>query len=74
MIHRANADFWNDYHALPHGIRALAIKLADEYVWTRRAIFEERDWARHAMAPSELAMVSHWIGIRIHLGMRWADG
>jgi hypothetical protein len=26
MIHRANADFWNDY-------RALAVKLPDECVW-----------------------------------------
>ena len=26
MIHRADADFWNDYHALPAAIRALADK------------------------------------------------
>jgi len=26
MIHRANADFWNDYHALPADIRARAHK------------------------------------------------
>ena len=26
MIHRANADFWNDYHALPANIRARADK------------------------------------------------
>lgn len=26
MIHRANADFWNDYHVLPAGIRARADK------------------------------------------------
>jgi len=26
MIHRANADFWNDYHALPADIRARADK------------------------------------------------
>jgi hypothetical protein len=26
MIHRANGDFWNDYHALPADIRARADK------------------------------------------------
>jgi len=26
MIHRANADFWNDYRALPANIRARADK------------------------------------------------
>ena len=26
MIHRANADFWNDYNALPADIRARADK------------------------------------------------
>jgi hypothetical protein len=26
MNHRANADFWNDYHALPAGVRARADK------------------------------------------------
>ena len=26
MIHRANADFWNDYRALPANIRAIADK------------------------------------------------
>jgi hypothetical protein len=26
MIHRANADFWNDYHALPIDIRTRADK------------------------------------------------
>jgi hypothetical protein len=26
MIHRTNADFWNDYHALPADIRARADK------------------------------------------------
>ena len=26
MIHRANADFWNEYHALPAEIRARADK------------------------------------------------
>jgi len=26
MIHRANADFWNDYRLLPAGIRARADK------------------------------------------------
>jgi len=26
MVHRANADFWSDYHALPAEIRARADK------------------------------------------------
>jgi hypothetical protein len=26
MIHRANADFWNDYHVLPMDVRARADK------------------------------------------------
>ncbi|MGD0009642.1 MAG: hypothetical protein ABSE93_14000 [Terriglobia bacterium] len=33
MNHRANADFWNDYHALPADIRARADKQFASGCW-----------------------------------------
>jgi len=69
MNHRANADFWNDYHALPADIRARTVG------WSRRAVFGmsaplsvdpegriHRDKARRDVCATREEYLWFWIG------------